>query len=191
MELVLVRHGRPERVDHDPAGADPGLNELGHRQAKAAAEFLKPEPIAAVYSSPQRRAQDTAAPIAAVFGLPVVTLDGLAEFDLGHTSYVPGEESGPLSAAEIQSLMDQISAPAFHERVHRSFDDIVAAHPGRNVAVVCHGGVISLFLSTILGTDPTRYYDSAYTSVTRVRASRSGRRSMASFNECHWLRDLD
>lgn len=190
MELVLIRHGRPERVDNDPGGADPELTELGHRQAKAAAVYLSSEPITRIYASPQRRAQQTADPIADSFGVPLETIDGLAEYDYGHPSYIPAEEYGRLSADELQELVDHLIAEPFTRRVLDSFEHIVASNPGRSVAAVCHGGVISTILAHVLGTDPTRYYDTDYTSITRVKAARDGRRSLASFNECHWLRDL-
>jgi hypothetical protein len=50
--------------------------------------------------------------------------------------------------------------------------------------------VISMVLADLLGVDATTYLDSQYTSVSRIKASKSGRKSMSSFNECHWLREL-
>ena len=190
MELILIRHGRPERVDHDPAGADPGLTELGHRQAKGMAEFLGREPIASLYVSPQRRARETAIPLAGALAIEPTVVDEVAEFDIGHPSYIPGDEAGPMTAAELQQLLDAVTAAAFRERVLGAVNRVVDANPGRTSAIVCHGGVISTVLGDVLGTPPEVYYDSDYTSITRIRASRSGRRSMASFNERHWLREL-
>ncbi|MGI9604564.1 MAG: histidine phosphatase family protein [Acidimicrobiales bacterium] len=190
MELILIRHGRPERIDHDPSGADPALTELGHLQAKAMAEYLQRESIDSLYVSPQLRALETAAPLADMTGLEPIVVDGVAEFDLGHTSYVPGEEAPPISAAALQQLLDTVTGPHFSERVIGSLEWIIEQNAGSTAAVVCHGGVISRYLSEILITDPSTYYDAAYTSVTRVRASRTGRRSMTSFNESHWLRSL-
>lgn len=190
VELVLIRHGRPERIDHDPDGADPGLTELGHRQAAAMARYLEREPISALYVSPQLRAQHTADPLAQRLSLSPSTIHGLAEFDLGHPSYIPGEERAPLTAKELQDLLDVVTSDAFQDRVISTMSSIIDSNPERTVAAVCHGGVISSFMSHLLGTNPTTYYNTEYTSVTRVRASRSGRRSLISFNECHWLRDL-
>ena len=61
----MIRHARPERIDHDPDGADPGLTDLGHRQAEAMAHALAHEPFSAIYVSPQRRALHTADPLGA------------------------------------------------------------------------------------------------------------------------------
>lgn len=190
MELVLIRHGRPERIDHDPNGADPGLTDLGHRQAKAMAHALTHETLGAIYVSPQLRALHTADPLAAAHDHTPDVVAGIAEFDLGHPSYIPGDEAPPLTRQELDELTQALVAPAFRDRVLGSVGDIVARHSGETVAAVCHGGVISTVLSDVLGTDPTVYFSTDYTSVTRVRVSRSGRRSMASFNERHWLNGL-
>ncbi|NNC81015.1 MAG: histidine phosphatase family protein [Acidimicrobiales bacterium] len=191
MELVLVRHARPERIDHDPNGANPALTDLGHRQAAAMARYLADHPIEHVYVSPQLRAQQTASPLIDTLSVPHTTVDGVAEYDLGHSMYIPGEEYGPMTAEDLDELIEGLTGDAFQSRVLESMDLIINENPGRTVAVVCHGGVISTLVADILGTDPRNYFDTSYTSVTRVRASRSGRRSLASFNECHWLRDLD
>lgn len=190
MQLILIRHGRPERVDHDANGANPGLTELGHKQAAAVAEFLRPEKIDALYISPQRRAIETAAPLADVFGHTPRIVGGIAEFDLGHPSYIPGEESGPPNREELDRLTALLTGTSFQTRVHESIGKIIADHPGETVAAVCHGGVISSVLADVLGVDPINYFDSHYTSVTRIKASTDGRKSLASFNECHWLREL-
>jgi probable phosphoglycerate mutase len=190
VELVLVRHGQPHRVDHDPNGADPGLTELGHRQAKAMASFLERERFDSVYVSPQRRARETALPLVDLHGAPPTVVEGVAEYDYGHSSYVPGEQWGPVTAADLQRLMADLTSPDFRDRVISSIDRIVADHPGDHVAVVCHGGVISTVLTHILDVDPSHYFNTDYTSVTRIRASRAGRRSLVTFNESHWLAEL-
>lgn len=154
------------------------------------ATYLSAETIDAVYVSPQQRAIDTAAPLAGVLGHAPTVVHGLAEFDLGHSSYIPGEEAPPLTGAEFDAIIAAVTADSFRSRVHDAVDQIISDHPGQTVAAVCHGGVISTVLADLLGVDATTYLDSHYTSVSRIKASKSGRKSMASFNECHWLREL-
>ena len=45
MDLIIVRHARPERVENDDSDgpADPPLSQLGIKQARAVADFLKGE----------------------------------------------------------------------------------------------------------------------------------------------------
>jgi probable phosphoglycerate mutase len=92
VELLLVRHALPERVELDAGRADPGLADAGRQQAALLAEYLEGESIDALYSSPLRRATETIEPLAARRGLPVTVIDGVAEWDRDVSSYVPIEE---------------------------------------------------------------------------------------------------
>lgn len=77
-KLYMIRHGKPASTwgDADP---DPGLDETGHAQARAAADSLLALPIedrpTAVISSPLRRCRETAQPFADALGVPVI-IDG-------------------------------------------------------------------------------------------------------------------
>src|SRR5882757_4901615 len=62
--LYLVRHGEPSGTW--TGSPDPGLSPLGHEQAKAAAQRLTAFGKLEVITSPLRRAQETAAPFAAL-----------------------------------------------------------------------------------------------------------------------------
>jgi len=64
--IYLVQHGDKERL-----AGDPGLTELGRGQAGATARWLQGAGLQALFSSPLRRARQTALPIAAVAGLTV------------------------------------------------------------------------------------------------------------------------
>lgn len=154
------------------------------------AEYLAPESIDAMYVSPQKRAIETAAPLAATTGLTPSIVEGIAEFDLGHSSYVPGEEADPYTPAELDDLVAALTAAPFVGRVLDSVGTIIKNHPGETVAAVCHGGVISTVLADVLGLDGTDYFAAQYTSVTRIKANRAGRSSLASYNECPWLRTM-
>jgi broad specificity phosphatase PhoE len=79
--LHLVRHGEVFNPDRILYGRLDGyhLSELGHRMAAAAAESLADRPITALYASPLLRAQESAAPWAKRFALPIVTEDRIIE----------------------------------------------------------------------------------------------------------------
>ena len=69
MRLFLIRHGQTSSnvlglLDTEPPG--PGLTELGVKQAAGILGQLVGAPIVAVFSSSATRAQQTAAPLAAV-----------------------------------------------------------------------------------------------------------------------------
>src|SRR5205809_1084762 len=57
MELILIRHGLPERREDT---ADPPLSDHGHEQARRVAAWLADEAIDAVYASTMLRARQTA-----------------------------------------------------------------------------------------------------------------------------------
>ncbi len=82
-QIHLVRHGEVHNPQGILYGRIPGyhLSELGRRMAAAAADALKARnaPVARVIASPLERAQESAEPVGAVFGLPVETDDRLIE----------------------------------------------------------------------------------------------------------------
>ena len=81
--LVLVRHGQA-RAESGAYDEDTPLSALGRRQAEAvAAELAAKGGTAALYTSPFRRAAQTARPISERLGLEAMVDERLAEFSLG------------------------------------------------------------------------------------------------------------
>ena len=194
MELVLIRHALPLRVSAVDGPADPRLARDGVTQAALLAEYLDGDPITAVYSSPLRRAVETAAPLARRRGLEIRTSDGLAEWDRNAAEYVPIEElraSGdPRWAAMVAGEWISDEDPeAFTARVVEAVDAIIAGHPGEMVVAVCHGGVINTYLGHVLGRAGNgTFFAPNYTSIHRVAASRGGHRQVMTLNETAHLR---
>lgn len=77
----LLRHGEVHNPDKVLYGRLPGyrLSELGHEMAQRAAQALASHDVTVVVASPLERAQQTAAPIAGVHGLNIVTDENLIE----------------------------------------------------------------------------------------------------------------
>jgi 2,3-bisphosphoglycerate-dependent phosphoglycerate mutase len=196
MQLVLVRHGLPERMEVAVGVADPPLAALGLRQGQAVAEFLADEPVDAVVSSPMLRARQTAQPLADVLGLPVQIVDDLAEYDSGQRFYVPVHQMHETHAELWQQMLrgdlpDFVDLDAFRGRVTDALEQVIAAHPGRGkVAVFCHAGVINVALGGYLGIARALPFPVDYTGVSRITASRSGRRAVISVNETAHVRTL-
>lgn len=189
MRLILIRHAAPVRAEGVASGADPELSELGHRQAQRLAEALAGEPIVDIVSSPLRRALETATPLADALGHTIRTEPGLAEYDYGMPDYIPMHE---LKAADPDAyrrmgeglLPPYVDETAFRARVTDALDKVVANASGNQaVAVVTHGGAINVYLTGLLGAHRALAFAIAYTSVSRVLASRSGMRTIESVNE--------
>ncbi len=196
MELLLIRHAAPARLEVASGLADPSLTDAGRTQALALAATLTEDEgqIHAIYTSPLRRARETAAPLASALGLePRVEAD-LAEWDRDSLAYIPMEEL-KATGHEVWRAMAEgrfadlgIDVDAFAARVVRRIDAVAARHPSQRVAVVCHGGVINVYTAAVLGLDQMLYFEPDYTSVSRVLVSQSGARSLRSLNETGHLR---
>ena len=195
MEIVLVRHGLPLRVELETGIADPELAAEGHEQAAKMAAYLGVEDVEAVYVSPLRRALETARPLCKVLGLEAVVSEGVAEFDRNSREYVPVEELRASNDPRWEKLLrgewDGVDEDPsiFKARVVETVEDMIARHPGGRVVVVCHGGVINQYLAHVLGIEThIGFFYPKYTSIHRVMAARSGQRSIVSINEASHLR---
>ena len=197
MELLLIRHALPIRVEGATGPADPPLSDLGHRQSAALVRWLEPEPLDALVVSPMARARETAEPLAAARDLEAVVHDGVAEFDKDADSYVPMEELKAAGDPRWQEIVDggyfgegDLTPEQFQATVVDAVEDVIARHAGQTAAVVCHGGVINAYVAHVLGIEDLLFFEPGYTSINRIRASRRGHRMVVSLNETAHLRDL-
>ena len=195
MELILVRHGLPERVQRATGIADPHLAPEGHEQARRLAQYLISEQIDAIYASPLSRARQTAAPLAQLLNTDPTVVDDIAEFDRHASEYIPLEELKAANDPRWHALMageweDHGESPEqFRSRVIDAFEEMISEHGSQRVVAVCHGGVINQYLAHVLQiSTAVGFFYPAYTSIHRVSASRSGVRSIVSLNETAHLR---
>jgi broad specificity phosphatase PhoE len=144
--MLLVRHGQSEwnATGRWQGQADPGLSELGRRQAQVASSRLGA--IDVIVSSPLVRAAHTAEIISSALGVgPVMVDGGLMERDSGPWSGLTRNEieqrwPGWLASGERPpefELDDPLVA-----RVRDALDRIENDYRGAEVLVVAHGGVI-------------------------------------------------
>ena len=196
MDLLLVRHAEPVRIVDADGPADPPLAERGREQAERLATWLRDEPLDDIWSSPMRRAMETAAPVAEAHDLDVVVDDELAEFDREATSYIPYEELKATRderfLAMVEGRFDDYSVDPveFRAGVVAAIERVIEANPGRTVAVVCHGGVINAYVGHVLGIERPLWFEPLYTGISRLAASRTGARSLVTLNEVAHLRHV-
>lgn len=189
MELILVRHGLPERRDDT---ADPPLSAIGHDQARKVAAWLAHERIDVVVSSTMLRARQTAEPFAALRGHEIDCHDGICEFDRDSGTYVPMEE---LKRDDYETWLAMASGDhgvdigGFQATVVETLERIVEANPGRRVVVFCHGGVINVWTAHVLGMAPRLFFEPDYTSVHRYMCARTGQRNIVGLNDRGHLRE--
>lgn len=198
MDLLLVRHALPKRVELAEGPADPPLSDVGHTQARQVARWLADTAeggVDAVYTSPLRRAVETAAPLAAALGLAAVEVDDVAEYDRNASAYVPIEELKATNDPRWLAMVEggyfadaEETAEEFQGRIVGTIDGLVGRHRSERIAIVCHGGVINAYVGHVLGITEFMVFEPGYTSITRIRASSQGHRQLLSLNETGHLR---
>jgi len=150
-ETWLIRHADCYQDITDTS--DPPLSALGRGQAARLAERVRRAGPAAIYSSPYRRAIETAHAISD----EVVVDDRLVEMDL------VVNEDGSLDLREPPT--DVV------DRMRAAVDEIGKRHPGERVIVVGHGAAIIAYLTDVLLLEPGRLRMLPYyTSISVVRA---------------------
>ena len=130
MELILIRHGLPEKViNQDGTPADPPLSEEGLKQAELVANWLEHEQIDKLYASPMRRAVQTAEPLAKVKGLDIELREGVAEYDRKSDLYIPVEQLKELDYDRWKKLMTgeivEADFPEFAKAVISALEAII------------------------------------------------------------------
>ncbi len=163
--IIAVRHGETAwNVDARIQGQlDIGLNDTGRWQARRVGEALAGEPITAVYSSDLERAHETAQSIAETAGLPVVPHEGLRErsfgmfegktFDEIHDTWPDHAHNWRKRIPEWEPPEGGESLLALRERVTRTLHDLASRHPGEQIVVVAHGGVLDTLYRVATGQE--------------------------------------
>jgi probable phosphoglycerate mutase len=197
VELLLIRHAEPLRVVDADGPADPALSDRGRHQAALLGRYLRDEGIDQLYTSPMRRAVQTAELVVAATGTEASVDEGLAEFDRDDSTYLPIEEMRARRDPRFLAMLADdyslygVDMVAFRQRVVAAVEPLVVDHPGARIAAVCHGGVINAYLGHVLGLARHSFFAPDYTSINRVAASRHGVRSLLRLNEVAHLRGHD
>ncbi|MCS6803187.1 MAG: histidine phosphatase family protein [Chloroflexota bacterium] len=160
MKLLCVRHGESvwNAEGRTQGQADVALSERGRQQAAAIAGRLERVPIGAVFSSDLVRAWETALPIAAAHGAPLVPVPALRERHLGAFQGLTFEEI----VARFPDLWEAVfrgdGRPPGGEtraevgaRVRCFLRELRAAPPAETVVLVGHGGSLRAAFAELLG----------------------------------------
>lgn len=166
--VVFVRHGEtPQHAENRYVGrSDVPLTPRGHEQAAVLASWAKQAGLTGIWSSPLRRARETAEPAAAAAGLDVRLDDRLVELDFGQGEGLTSKEMreqfpearaafeedpyhNPLPGGERPALATA--------RVREALDELGNGAAGEKVLVVAHGTLLRLLLCDVFGIDPDRY----------------------------------
>lgn len=194
-QVILIRHGQ---TDWNVAGrwqghSDIPLNDTGRSQARALAQRLKKWQLTALYTSDLSRAAETAAIIGQAVALEPIPMfawrerfcgdfEGLTNADIA--------ERFPEQWAKLQQghleLPNGETAPVLLGRIMPAFEALIASHQGQRFAIVSHGGVLRLLISTVLGLDaeaPDRLSVSGNTGLSVFQIGEHGYRRLSLLND--------
>lgn len=158
-QLVLIRHGMTEwnKKKRYCGCKNVSLNSQGRAQVERLRESLKGFKIDRVYSSDAKRALQTGRII--FNGARIIKRAALREIDFGVFEGLTHEEIMK-SHADVykkwlknpfkNNIPGAEPLSVFKKRVQGAIRKIACLNHGRTVAVVCHGGVIGVFVSSLL-----------------------------------------
>ena len=166
--LYLSRHGQTvwHKENRYAGTSDIDLTPVGHQQAGSLADWAGRHRPDVLYSSPVRRARETAAPVAVALGLAPIIEDELAEV---HFGIAEGRTIGEMrsTAPDVVAQFDAdpvaghfpdaepptVAAARGAAALHR----IAGRHPGQRVLIVAHNTLIRLTLCQLLGIPLANY----------------------------------
>jgi broad specificity phosphatase PhoE len=168
--IILVRHGQTvwNAIEVFRGRIDIELDETGLKQAELLAGYLSQRKLEAVYSSPLKRAVQTAEAVARHHGLAVETTPGLNDIDFG--------EWQGLSVQEVRTRFSElfdtwVSNPQWVNLPSgESLDDVrqraltlvnegVEKHEGKVIVLVSHRVVNKVLVCALLGLDDSHFWN--------------------------------
>lgn len=161
--IYIIRHGETDgnlTKYLQGCSKDNPLNAKGLAQAQKVMEFFKDKPLDAIYSSPLKRAQQTAAPLAESKGLKIHTVPGFKEISFGDWEGIEMAEIERRWASQMMLFFKQPSRLTIpggrpfaevQREAWTTFQNILEKEGhGRQIAMVAHGGVIRLLMCAFL-----------------------------------------
>ena len=169
IELILARHGETAwNVEKIYRGrSDVGLDEVGIKQAELLGKYLSNYGLKAVYSSPLKRALDTANIIARYQKIHVQIAEGLLDFDYGEWQCLPERDVKRLHPAllnEWHNNPQRVRMPGgesledVRKRATEVINDILSNYQG-SVVLVSHRVVNKVLICSLLGLDNSHFWN--------------------------------
>lgn len=176
MEICLVRHGETDwnRIGKLQGHTDIELNATGIEQANACADFLMQKHYELIYTSPLKRAKQTATIIASKTALPVVEIPLFIERNYGAAEgLTPDERKHKFPDLNYPN---QESREALTQRVLLGLEQIQLQQKAKKIIVVAHGAVINSILAALsrneIGSGKTKLTNACLSTIQ--------------FTENHW-----
>jgi len=168
-KLILARHGETVwNVEKIYRGrADVNLDEVGIKQAELLGKYLSNWKLEAIYSSPLKRALDTANIVARYQKIGVHTAEGLIDFDYGEWQSLPEQEVKrlyPTFLNEWHNNPHKVKMPGgesledVRRRAIEVVNDVLSKYQG-SVLLVSHRVVNKVLICSLLGLDNSHFWN--------------------------------
>ncbi len=187
IHLYLVRHGENRAnvtKEFSSRLVDYSLNAKGIEQARQTATYFQPKEIHEIYTSPLKRARETAEIIAAGLELPVNVMENFREIQVGAMELEPTPENwafhnrvfrGWLTGQPDLGFPDGENYHGLWGRMRTGVEQIVAGKQRGNFIIVGHGGIFTATLPSLCpGVDMPRLMLTPFNNcaVTQIRLDR-------------------
>lgn len=150
-------------VDPDTPVPDWPLNAIGKKRVQALARSGALQGTVAVISSAERKALDTAEPLAAALGCPMEIRPQMHENDRSATGFLPPAEFEQVADQFFAHPDDSIhgweTARAAQVRIVREVAHCLRQYPEGNILITGHGGVGTLLYCHLAGLPISRAHD--------------------------------
>lgn len=167
--FILIRHGqtRWNRAEKYRGRAHLALNKIGRKQAEAIALSIKGLPIAAIYTSPLKRAVETANTMSKHTGVPVQILGGLIDIDYGGWQGISPEEAVKRDSELYTKWIEHPHEVRFPDgeslgdvraRAVASVAGLASKHNNETVVLVSHKVVGQVLICALLGLDDSHFW---------------------------------
>jgi broad specificity phosphatase PhoE len=149
-KLFLIKHAMPELDPNVPA-REWRLGERGRGLSELLANKVAAYSLDVIVSSVEPKALETAQIVANRLGKPHEIAEGLHEHDRRNMPFMRREELEARVAEFFAKPNELVLGSETADQAHARFADAIARviekHPQKNIAVVAHGTVISLFIA--------------------------------------------
>ncbi|TMW70598.1 histidine phosphatase family protein [Alteribacter natronophilus] len=204
MIVYLIRHGQSEANEKGiiQGHAEFPLSKLGEMQADFAGEALKDTHLDAIFTSDLGRARKTAEAIAARHPLEAVSWEQIREVGLGP---LEGKTRNEMTVAFPDLKIDSLLTSGIEgaetvenitKRCAKVTEQLTAAYSGKKVALVSHGGFISIYLMYLIAGENwgelNRPFMIGNTGITKVEWRQNGQVKFHYVNQtAHLEREKD
>ncbi len=163
MKIYIARHGQTEwnKQDKICGLTDVELTDEGREQAKELAKSLKDTNIEVIIASPLKRAVETAGYISEAINIPVITDERLIEQNFGifEGTYRKGQDFLNNKRNFAYRYPGGESMMQVAQRTYSLLDEIRDKYAGKDVLLVCHGGVARVMRTYFLDVTNEEFFN--------------------------------